>query len=361
MYRDMEEAIRALYFVSDLFREMTRKRMRQTSPETIFEKYAEDAGHHCPSEKLARALFVKHKDSLIKLMSQGKEGICWKTTAIFKFLLSDPKVHIAHSLPPDGALIKSQDEAIEEELAKSQTGYISSDDDLPAHLARKGKSALRPMSSRPSEKGASRQQGPTDLAEADFDIKMHDAPSYAPQSQPKAEENISRPIKRRRGRPPRHPRPDEASQNVTTHVDPPSEDDPPLPLHSKRPVRSALQKKLPTRSVSLVETPLPSSDANQPGDIWACTFDGCAHRIFGASSDQSKSLIEEHYKHHAQDSQAQLDLAFAEERPYLPVGNLIKKIRDMAAQQQAVGVGVKQELPPWKKELMLPKAIERKV
>ena len=100
VYKDMAEAINILYFIVDMFRETTRKQMRQTSPDTIFEKYAEDATHNCPNEKAARSLFIKHKDSLVKLMAQGKEDIRWKSTAIFKFLQSDPQeVRATHDCP----------------------------------------------------------------------------------------------------------------------------------------------------------------------------------------------------------------------------------------------------------------------
>ena len=62
---------------------------------------------------------------------------------------------------------------------------------------------------------------------------------------------------------------------------------------------------------------------------------------------------------HAHDSQKQLDMVYAEERPYLPVGNLINRIREMAAKGSSAPKEA--DVPAWKKELMgLGKGVERK-
>lgn len=90
------------------------------------------------------------------------------------------------------------------------------------------------------------------------------------------------------------------------------------------------------------EEPLPSYKPQGPGDTWTCTFDGCIHRIYGATAPASRELIKEHYRGHAVSAQAQMDLVYKEERPYLPVGNLIQKIRAMAAQRNGTALA-KQE------------------
>jgi len=86
--------------------------------------------------------------------------------------------------------------------------------------------------------------------------------------------------------------------------------------------------------LSIISELLPSYEAQGSGDTWTCPFDGCLHNVYGASTDSSQRLIKEHYHTHAVQSQAQLDLIYNEERPYLPVGNLIKKIQEMATQQK---------------------------
>lgn len=86
--------------------------------------------------------------------------------------------------------------------------------------------------------------------------------------------------------------------------------------------------------LSIVSELLPSYEAQGPGDVWTCPFDGCSHKVYGASTESSQRLIREHYHTHAVQSQAQLDLIYKEKRPYLPVSNLIKKIREMATQRK---------------------------
>ena len=86
IFKEMAEAINILYFVADLFHDMSKKQIRQTSAETLFEKYAQDDTFECQSSQQARKLFVQHREALVTLMSQGKEGIAWKGTAIYKFL-----------------------------------------------------------------------------------------------------------------------------------------------------------------------------------------------------------------------------------------------------------------------------------
>ena len=61
--------------------------------------------------------------------------------------------------------------------------------------------------------------------------------------------------------------------------------------------------------------------------------------MYDPTDDQSKDLIKEHYRNHAVESQKQLDLLRAEERPYLPVGHLVQRVRDLAAQKRAAGGG----------------------
>lgn len=99
--------------------------------------------------------------------------------------------------------------------------------------------------------------------------------------------------------------------------------------------------------LDVVSEPMPSFEPTGPGDTWTCGFDGCNHKVYGASTPESRELIKEHYRQHAHDSQAQIDLVYKEERPYLPVGNLVKKIREMAAQQK-VAKPTAEAVEPWR-------------
>ncbi|KAL9081832.1 MAG: hypothetical protein Q9159_006972 [Coniocarpon cinnabarinum] len=101
---EMVQVIRILYFLADTLHEMpTRKQQRRANPDTLFRQYAEDDEHKCEDAQEARRRFIKHKRPLLTLMSQGKEGIAWKPTAIYKYLDSHhDEVSSSHPLrfPP---------------------------------------------------------------------------------------------------------------------------------------------------------------------------------------------------------------------------------------------------------------------
>lgn len=69
----------------------------------------------------------------------------------------------------------------------------------------------------------------------------------------------------------------------------------------------------------IFEIAIPQSEANRPGDVWQCTFDGCCHEVYGATTDIGGVLIKEHYRNHYFEKQTQLDLVMKEERPHFPV------------------------------------------
>ncbi|KAL9051043.1 MAG: hypothetical protein Q9162_006266 [Coniocarpon cinnabarinum] len=350
---EMVQVIRILYFLADTLHEMpTRKQQRRANPDTLFRQYAEDDEHKCEDAQAARRRFIKHKRPLLTLMSQGKEGIAWKPTAIYKYLDSH------HDEDPD----QPKDTQLQTPRRPQADGGSSDDEETAAHLARKGKSSLRPKAD--PAKGHSLSKGPhTDngipVDDGD-DVEIIEPLSMASPLRRKSEDPLEdRSPKRRRGRPPKHAPPaptiaKPSQTNLPAHTNgvttTPIEPDPlPLKLKIKLPPR-----KVPTTRVTISTTPLPSFEANTAGDIWTCPFDGCAHRIFGASEPKSKTLMEEHYKMHAHDSQKQLDMAYAEERPYLPVGNLINRIREMAAKGvvPAGQGGREREVPKWKQELI---------
>lgn len=64
---------------------------------------------------------------------------------------------------------------------------------------------------------------------------------------------------------------------------------------------------------------LPSTEPQGPGDLWICTFEGCSHRVHGASEPVGKARVIEHFETHATHAQEKIDLALNESRPYLPV------------------------------------------
>ena len=61
--------------------------------------------------------------------------------------------------------------------------------------------------------------------------------------------------------------------------------------------------------------------------------------VYKASSKRSKEVIQDHSLAHAEDTQTKLDLVFAEQRRNvnISVNNLVSRIRDFGALQEAAG------------------------
>ncbi|PSN65977.1 hypothetical protein BS50DRAFT_588765 [Corynespora cassiicola Philippines] len=90
----------------------------------------------------------------------------------------------------------------------------------------------------------------------------------------------------------------------------------------------------PALVVPIITTPLPTYEANGPRDSWICTVDGCSQKIFGASTEVGQQLITEHFEDHAKGRHKEVGILLREEeRLRLPVNNLLKRIREMADQQ----------------------------
>ncbi len=64
---------------------------------------------------------------------------------------------------------------------------------------------------------------------------------------------------------------------------------------------------------------IPSTEPNEPGGTWLCRFDGCVHRVYGATSETGQELINEHHRSHVAQSEEQIELIKREARPHLPV------------------------------------------
>ncbi|KAF2873488.1 hypothetical protein BDV95DRAFT_617250 [Massariosphaeria phaeospora] len=138
-----------------------------------------------------------------------------------------------------------------------------------------------------------------------------------------------------------------ASEAATPESPPSTEEDedtqpapgePPLPLRY-RPTNTAKSQGLtkPPLALPLVSTPLPTFEANGPRDSWICTFDGCSQKIYGASKNIGRQLIEEHMEDHAKGRQNVVGIVLREEEKLrLPVNNLLKRIREMTEQQSSL-------------------------
>ena len=74
-----------------------------------------------------------------------------------------------------------------------------------------------------------------------------------------------------------------------------------------------------TEQKILVSYPLPSTIPQGPGDVWACTFEGCHKRVHAASTEEGEVEMQEHFRDHSTSAEEKIQLAMTESRPYLPV------------------------------------------
>lgn len=310
------EAVKCLYFIADLYQTVKTNRRKSFKVEEVFDRYAAEPMHKCTSLAQAEEIFKRHRLFLLDCMEKGKEGVSWKTTAIYTFLQSEAEAD-EDAIMADG-----------DEIPPPVTPAHDTNDPRAKH-AGKGKSTLRPKSKKhkgPSNDRSSAEEEATSL-------------SQTPTLQPKQ----TVPAKRKRpAQPGRSIRSRHVEAQDDDQIDMPdpeptqSELDPiPLPLLPKARSKQSQRPRAGSPPVRFRTTAMPSYDATLPGDIWTCPFDGCTCKVYAASTGGSRQIIKDHFQLHAFDAQAQLDLVYAEERPYLPVGRLVEKIRIMAAKRDA--------------------------
>lgn len=203
----------------------------------------------------------------------------------------------------------------------------SSSDETPRrpYHAHKGKSSvLRPKISKIAGKGRGGKRGKTNSStpfDKDSDEILSDDGEPMELSSPSKrkspdDHSLANPRKRAASR----------SHSLNSPPSSPSSSDTeassdPLPLRWKQNASAKSTKSTsPNFLPSIISTSLPSFATNAPGDSFICTFDGCAHKIFGASTASGKAFIKEHFEEHAARRQEQLELVISEEqRSRLPV------------------------------------------
>ena len=67
-----------------------------------------------------------------------------------------------------------------------------------------------------------------------------------------------------------------------------------------------------------------SEEPNGPDGLWFCERDGCTTVIHKADEEEGRSRVREHFLWHADEIEKRYNLVKSAERPYLPVGNLLK-------------------------------------
>ena len=352
----MLEAVQVLYFLTDAHRELKKKELATITIRTILEKYAEDPKHGCANADEAENILRKHRGFLLAEMIK-EEAIAWSKTQTFKRVKQ-----IAKEMKKEEDATMHDETTLNDTLLQDSSTPLSATPD--AHSAQlrpagKGKSSLRPLSAKIALKAEGRRQSAMDSLVTDVSMTdVGDGESTMPTCSAailttKEEHHNKRKAAadRRAERLTKRQKLDDQTQKqqiIEVPLDPRSEAgaaEIPLPLKTSptKPasrIRSRPQKK-PAHQVHIIEQALPSFLATEANGVWRCSFDGCTHTVYGVTeeNEDAKLLIKEHYKKHAIESQAKLDLIYKEERPYLPVNNLVKRIRELAAAKQAADTG----------------------
>ncbi|KAF2490126.1 hypothetical protein BU16DRAFT_586218 [Lophium mytilinum] len=252
------------------------------------------------------------------------------------------------------------DQDSSEDEASDQSSSSSSDDGTRRHR-HSHKGGLRPKGSKIAGKGNKGKKGKTtapipiinEPGEGDSeDGEPMELDSYSPTKRKgSVNETLANPRKRAASEsndlnsPPSSP-----SSSTTEAVSDP------LPLRWRSSNANSVKSTSPAFLPSIISSPLPSYASNGPGDSFMCTFDGCTHKVYGASTETGKTLIKEHFQEHASRRQERLEIVISEEqRSRLPVSNLIKRIREMTESQQTAF-----QLPGMAAASPIPAAIERR-
>ncbi|KAF2762772.1 hypothetical protein EJ05DRAFT_14125 [Pseudovirgaria hyperparasitica] len=298
--------------------------------------------------------------------------IAWNKISLFKEL-SKATISAATARKVNEVELKPRRQPVEEYHEPDEEEDEEEEDDLLAASSRARKGAGRPKNGRlsvlrpktsTSAKGTKRMKAhPAGRASEDLsgsDGELEDAMDLSsPGKRPLDSDDESPPSKRRASDLPSYPETpanvpdfdedddeedeneneDESSESALSELSSPEQlANQQIPLNFDPNVPSPPGAEYVS---TIISTPLSSFQANAPGNVWNCTFDGCSHRVYGASSDGSQQLIKGHVKNHQREQQVKLDLLMSEEkRTRLPVSHLFNRIREMAAQQNPLATAL---------------------
>lgn len=79
--------------------------------------------------------------------------------------------------------------------------------------------------------------------------------------------------------------------------------------------------------LDLESTVLPSSAPQGPNGLWTCHKEACGHTIPNADEPDGRVKVQSHFLWHADEIAARENLVIEAQRPYLPVSNLLDKLR----------------------------------
>jgi hypothetical protein len=229
----------------------------------------------------------------------------------------------------------------EEALSESDSSStLATPPRRPPRKKRERLSVLRPKSSKYSGKGKSvthgegkgkgkgkgkapknvntdSESGDEKTSESESDVDM-DTPTQAlsPGKRKRVPEVVEVNPRKRAASTPLEPQPQSPPSSSEEDDSTTPTESLPLRWRSNHDTKASSPALLPP----ILSTPLPQYTANAPGDAWICTFDGCAQKVYAASSDLGRRLIKDHLEDHARGRMKEIGILLSEEQKLrLPV------------------------------------------
>lgn len=100
------------------------------------------------------------------------------------------------------------------------------------------------------------------------------------------------------------------------------------------------------QQLQLKSVPLPSASPSGPNGLWTCHKESCGVTVPNADEPEGRKKVQSHFLWHADEIAARENLVMQAQRPYLPVGNLLEKLRRLGEEarkmeeERSVGVRV---------------------
>ncbi|KAK4624476.1 hypothetical protein CLAFUW4_05914 [Fulvia fulva] len=202
----------------------------------------------------------------------------------------------------------SEEEHDSQEMDLVETPTKDDDSDVETKLrARKNKSSLRPRPSK-APKSTTRDGGKRPApGEHDDDEELPPSPTGKRRL---ADVDDARPTSKRRN----------SRQHLDEGIDIPTS-----PSNSGE----ADDASTPDTTSNLVNVPIRSLNHLDPvqEDTWVCALDGCAHKVYAASSPEAQLLIKQHYNLHAFDDDERIQMIKKMQAPSLPASRLMERVK----------------------------------
>ena len=384
IYQDMIEAVKTFYFIADIHRGQSGrpKKIGRTAPsaQDIFTEYSHE-NVDCADAEDAANIIYQHRHFLFTCMALGKEDIDWERTSFYKHMAERFPAGFEAAQPMNRHLkrkrnarlmedsveaerVSSIDRDMKDETPTSNTPRYPAQTSLPRRRGRPPKNRTVPdQSATPSQQTKSARSG-TEHSEEDSDARVDRSIAYKGRGKgkgksvlrPKTATSILQrgfsddeeasespmPLYKRKNtevleRQPakrvlrNNPAPgfdeDEA-------IDMPFDDDDvemlgvnqvanesaALPLRWKNDPQAEGGSTRPP--FAIVTEQMPSAIPQGPGDVWTCAYDGCLRKVYGASKEPGKGLVQEHLQIHSEEAEERVGLVKKEGElaPGLPVG-----------------------------------------